>query len=107
MPIGFAEDYNTFIQQRSIKIKELPVTLFIIYAFLSILTAVAVTVPMLCVFLFAGRINSAFINYTLVARAIFFFISAAGSAHFITYILVSIKTCNAVNALTSALAKSR
>jgi len=107
MLIGFAEDYNAFIKRYSIKIKELPVTLFIIYAFVSVLTAIVVTVPMLCVFIFARRINGAFINYTLVSRALFFFISAAGIAHFITYILVSIKTCNAVNALTSALAKSR
>lgn len=107
MLIGFAEDYNDFIERHSIKIKELPVTLFIIYAFLSVLTMVVVTVPMLCVFIFARRINGAFINYTLVAWAFFFFISAAGIAHFITYILVSIKTCNAVNALTSALAKNR
>ena len=107
MLIGFAEDYNAFIKRYSIKIKELPVTLFIIYAFVSVLTAIVVTVPMLCVFIFARRINGAFINYTLVSRALFFFISAAGIAHFITYILVSIKTCNAVNALTSALAKNR
>jgi predicted Zn finger-like uncharacterized protein len=107
MLTGFAEDYNDFIKRHSINTKELPVTLFIIYAFLSVLTAVVVTVPMLCVFLFAGRINSAFVNYTLVARALFFFISAAGTAHFITYILVSIKTCDAVNALTNALAKNR
>jgi hypothetical protein len=107
MLIGFAEDYNAFIRRHSIKIKELPVTLFMIYAFLSILTVIVVTVPMLCVFKFAGRINGAFINYTLASWALFFFISAAGIAHFITYILVSIKTCNTVNALTSALAKSR
>ena len=107
MLIGFAEDYNTFIEQRAIKIKELPVTLFIIYAFLSVLTAVVVTVPMLCVFIFVERINSAFISHALISQTLFFSISAAGIAHFITYILVSIKTCNAVNALTNALAKSR
>jgi predicted Zn finger-like uncharacterized protein len=106
MLIGFAEDYSSFIQRHSIKIKELPVMLFIIYAFLSLLTAIVVTVPMLCVFGFARRIYGAFTNYTQAAWAIFFFISAAGIAHFITYILVSIKTCNAVNALTSASATS-
>jgi predicted Zn finger-like uncharacterized protein len=103
MLIGFAEDYNSFIEERSIKIKDLPVMLFVIYAFSSILTAIVVTVPMLCVFGFAHRIYGAFTNYAQAAWAVFFFASAAAAAHFITYILVSIKTCDAVNDLTSEL----
>jgi hypothetical protein len=106
MLIGFAEDFNAFIRRHSIKIKGLPLTLFMIYAFLSILAVVVVTVPMLCVFGFVGRINGAFINYTLASWVLFFFISTVGIAHFITYILVTIKICNAVNALTNALVKS-
>ncbi len=107
MLIGFAEDYNEFIRQHAITIKKLPVMLFILYAFLSMLTAVIVTVPMLCVFIIVGRISSAFIYHTLIAQALLFSASAAGIAHFIAYILVSIKTCVAVNALTNASAKSR
>jgi len=107
MLIGFAEDYNDFIQGRSIKIKELPVMLFVIYAFSSILTAIVVTVPMLCVFVVVGRIYGAFTHYTQAAWALFFFIAAASMVHFITYILVSIKTCDVLNALTGELAKSK
>lgn len=105
MLIGFAEDYNSFIERRSINIKEMPVMLFVIYAFSSILTAIVVTVPMLCVFGFANRIYGAFTNYTQMAWAVFFFVSVAAAVHFITYILVSIKTCNAVNGLTNKLEK--
>lgn len=107
MLIGFAEDCNAFIQRCSTKIRELPVMLFMVYAFLSVLTAMVVTIPMLCVFKFVGRINGAFTNYTFASWVLFFFISAAGIVHFIMYILVSIKTCNAVNALTNASAKIR
>lgn len=103
MLIGFAEDYNAFIGRHSINIRKLPVTLFMIYAFLAIITAIVVTVPMLCVFVFAGRINSAFTNHASVVWTLLIFISAMGIAHFITYILASMKTCSTVNDL----AKSR
>jgi len=107
MLIGFAEDYNDFIQQRSMEIKKLPVMLFVIYAFLSIITAIGVTLPMFCVFAVAGRINGAFNHYSFESWTVFFFISAASMMHFITYIAVSIKTCNVINALTNELAKGR
>jgi hypothetical protein len=103
MLIGFAEEYNSLIEQRSIKIKALPVMLFVAYAFSSVLAAIAVTIPMFCVFGIAHRIYGAFTNYTQAAWAVFFFVSAIAAVHFITYILVSIKTCDAVNDLTSEL----
>ena len=99
MVTGFAEDYNAFIQRRSIKTKDLPITLFLIYAFVFILAAMVLTTPMICVFAFVGLISRAFIGYPAVSWPLFSFVFAAGIAHFITYILFALKTCNAINAL--------
>jgi predicted Zn finger-like uncharacterized protein len=99
MVTGFSEDYNSFIQRRSIKAKDLSFTLFLIYAFVFILAATVVTIPMICVFAFVGLINRAFVGYTESAWALFAFVAVAGVGHFITYILFAIKTCNAINAL--------
>lgn len=99
MVTGFVEDYNSFIQRRSIKAKHLPFVLFLIYAFTFILAAVVVTVPMVCVFAFVGLISRAFAGYPESAWALFAFIFAAGVGHFIMYILFAIKTCNAITAL--------
>lgn len=99
MVTGFAEDYNAFIQRRAIKTKDLPMTLFLIYAFVFILAGMVVTVPMICVFRFVGLISVAFIGYPAAAWTLFSIVFAAGIAHFITYILFAFKTCNAINAL--------
>jgi predicted Zn finger-like uncharacterized protein len=99
MLTGFAEDYNAFIQRRSVKTKDLPMSLFLIYAFAFILSATVVTIPMICVFKFVGLINRAFIGYPVASWLLFSFIFAAGIGQFITYILVAIKTCDAINAL--------
>jgi predicted Zn finger-like uncharacterized protein len=99
MLIGFAEDYNAFIQRRSIKTKELPITLFMIYAFMFILTAIIVTIPMICVFAFVRRINSAFVDYQSLFWLLFSVICAVGIGHFIAYILIAVRSCNAINAL--------
>ena len=96
---GFAEDYNAFIQRRAIKAKDLPMALFLIYAFAFMLSATVLTTPMICVFPFFGLISRAFIGYPLLSWMLFFFVFAAGIGHFITYILFAIKTCNAINAL--------
>ena len=101
---GFAEDYNAFIQRRAIKTKDLPISLFLIYAFAFMLSATVLTTPMICVFAFFGLISRAFIAYPLLSWMLFFFVFAAGIGHFITYILFAIKTCNAINALPVALA---
>jgi predicted Zn finger-like uncharacterized protein len=107
MVIGFAEDYNSYILRRSIKVKDLPLTPFFIYAFMLMLNILFVTTPMLCVFAVVNRINGAFNNYTEAFWAILAFVIAAGIGHFITYILFAFKTCNAVNSLPDALVKSR
>ncbi len=99
MLMGFAEDYNAFIQRRSVKTKDLPLTLFLIYAFMFILAATVLTTPMICVFAFVGLISRAFITYTFFSWVLFFFVLAAGIGHFISFILFAIKTCNAINAL--------
>jgi predicted Zn finger-like uncharacterized protein len=99
MLIGFAEDYNSFIQRRSVKTKELPIAIFLMYAFVFVLTAIVLTTPMICVFKFVGLISRAFIADPLLSWLLFFFIFAVGIGHFITYILFAIKTCNAINAL--------
>jgi predicted Zn finger-like uncharacterized protein len=99
MLTGFVEDYNSFIHRRSIKTKDLPFMLFLIYAFAFILAALVVTLPMVCVFAFIRLISRAFIGYPESAWVLFALVFAAGVAHFIIYILVAIKTCNAINAL--------
>ncbi|MGA2070270.1 MAG: zinc-ribbon domain-containing protein [Sedimentisphaerales bacterium] len=99
MVTGFAEDYNSFIIRRSIKTGELPMSLYLIYAFALMLSETVLTAPMLCIFGFLRYINKAFHDYSFAAWAIVIFILAVGAAHFITYILVAFKTCNAVNAL--------
>jgi predicted Zn finger-like uncharacterized protein len=96
---GFAEDYDSFMLRRSIKAKELPMSLYLIYAFAFMLSETVLTVPMLCVFAFLRLIYVAFIDYTVAAWALLVFLSAAAIAHFVTYIFFAIKTCNAVNAL--------
>ncbi len=99
MLTGFTEDYNSFIIRRSIRAEKLPMTLFLIYAGLFMAAATFVTIPMICVFPFIGLISRAFISYSLPSWVLVFFASAAGIGHFVTYILVAVKTCNAVNAL--------
>ncbi len=99
MVTGFAEDYNSFIIRRSIRARELPMSLYLIYAFALMLSETVLTAPMLCIFGFLRYINRAFEEYSFVAWALVVFLLAAGIGHFITYILVSFKTCNAVNAL--------
>jgi hypothetical protein len=99
MITGFAEDYNAFIQRRAIKTKNLPMSLFLIYAFAFILAATVITTPMICVFAFVGLIRRAFVAYSLQSWLLLAFVFAVGVGHFITYILVAIKTCNAINAL--------
>ncbi|MBN1796068.1 MAG: hypothetical protein JW804_05290 [Sedimentisphaerales bacterium] len=96
---GFAEDCNAFMHQRSVQAKELSFVLFLIYAFLFIFEMI-ITFFMICVFAFIGLIGKAFIIYPVLSWAMFFFMSATGICHFITHILVAIKTCNAVNALS-------
>jgi hypothetical protein len=99
MLTGFTEDYNSFIHRRLIKAKDLSFVLFLIYAFMFISVAMVVTTPMVCVFAFTGLISRAFIGYPIASWVLFSFALAAGIAHFITYLLVAITTCNAINAL--------
>jgi predicted Zn finger-like uncharacterized protein len=99
MVTGFAEDYNAFIQRRAIKTKDLSLTLFLIYAFAFILVAMVLTTPVMCIFAFLGLISRAFVGYPTAAWTLFAIAFAAGAVHFIAYILVAFKTCNAINAL--------
>jgi len=99
MLIGFVEDYNAFIQRHMVKAKELPITIFLIYAFMFLLAAFVVTIPMLSVFGFIGLISRAYVGYTHAVWGLLIFVLATGIGHFITYVLVATKTCNAINAL--------
>jgi predicted Zn finger-like uncharacterized protein len=99
MVTGFAEDYNSFILRRTIKTRELPMSLYLIYAFSLMLSETVLTVPMLCIFGFLRYINRAFDEYTVAAWMLLAILSVAGIAHFVTYIFFAMKTCNAVNAL--------
>ena len=71
MVTGFAEDYNAFIQRRAIKTKDLPMALFLIYAFAFISVATILTTPMICIFAFVGLISRAFIGYPAAAWTLF------------------------------------
>ncbi len=99
MITGFAEDYNSFILRRSIKTGNLPMSLYLVYAFAFILTAAIVTVPMIFVFAFFGLIYRAYAGYPAAFWGLVVFLSISGLAHFITYILFAMKTCDAINAL--------
>jgi len=99
MVTGFAEDYNSVIQRRAIRTKDLSLSLFLIYAFAFILSATVLTTPMICIFAFVGLISRVFIGYQTAAWMLFGLMFSAGVFHFIAYILFAMKTCNAVNAL--------
>jgi len=105
MVVGFAEDYNAFVKRYSVRTKDLPFTLFLIYAFLFMLSSITVTIPMLCMVAFFRLISRAFIGYPFISWFLFFFILAAGIGHFIIYIIFAAKTCNAINALPAASAQ--
>lgn len=99
MLTGFADDYNSFIQRRSIKAKELSFVLFLVYAFTFILATLVVTVPMICVFAFVGLISRAFVAYPGASWSLLVIALASGVAHFVMYTLCAIKTCNGINVL--------
>jgi predicted Zn finger-like uncharacterized protein len=101
MIMAFAEDYNSFIERHSIKTKDLPLTLFMLYAFAFMLTMIFITAPMLCVFAFVAHISGAFASYKQVAWLLVGLAALAGLAHFIAYIISAAKTCDAVNSLTT------
>lgn len=101
MIMAFAEDYNSFIERHSLKTKDLPLTLFMLYAFSFLLSMIFITVPLLCVFAFVARISGAFASYAQVAWLLAGLAALAGLAHFVAYIISAAKTCDAVNALTT------
>lgn len=99
MITGFAEDYNAFIQRRSIKAKNLSLILSLIYAVMFILYGTIVMTPMMGVLASVGLIRRAFIAFPLLSRVLVGLAAAAGVSHFISYILFAAKTCDAINAL--------
>lgn len=101
MLVGFAEDYNEFIQRHPIKTKGLPPTLFLIYSAAFVLSSMTVTVPMTVMFAFVRLIKKAFAAYTLFSWLLLFVVLFIGIGHFVTYIISAAKTCNAIKALKS------
>jgi hypothetical protein len=99
MITGFAEDYNAFIQRHSVKVKDLPLILFLVYAVMFILSATVVTTPLIGILASVGLVRRAFVAYRSLSWLLFYFALAGGAGHFISYILFATKTCNAVNAL--------
>lgn len=99
MVIGFAEDYNAFIKRCPVKTRELPLMLYLVYAFMFMLSVILVTTPMICVLAFPSLISRVLAAFPVVFRAFFFFALGVGVGHFITYILFAARTCNAINAL--------
>jgi len=101
MPVSFAESYNSFIQQKPVKIKKLPIALYTIYA-TAFLLSIFVTVPMIFIFARVDLIKRAFITYSLFAHIMFVFVLIIGLFHLIMYIIFAIRTSNALNALYSS-----
>ncbi|MHC4396636.1 MAG: zinc-ribbon domain-containing protein [Planctomycetota bacterium] len=99
MFVGFAEDYNSFVDRHKVKTKDLPLVLFLIYAFMFLLSSIAVTIPMICIFAFPGLLKRAVISRPQISWFLFFFILALGVGHFIIYLMFAMKTCNAIKAL--------
>ncbi len=100
MLTGFAEDYNSFKNRYSVRTKDLSFVLFLIYAFLFILSAMVVTIPMIGVFAFVGLISRAFVGYRDLFWIVFSLAAITGLGHFVAYILVATKTYNAINAVS-------
>jgi hypothetical protein len=99
MVTGFAEDYNSLILRRSVKARNLPLMLFLIYALMFMLSVIFVVVPVVCAAVFSGLIARAFIGYPDIFWILIGVVSAVAAGHFITYLLFAVKTCNAINAL--------
>jgi hypothetical protein len=99
MIMAFAENFNSFIERRSLKTGELSLNLFMLYAFLYMLTMVFVTLPMLGVFAVLGLIARAFAAVGAVSWLLVGLAGVIGLAHFLVYIFSAMKTCDAVNSL--------
>ncbi len=97
--VGFAEDYNAFIRRHRVQAEKLSIALFLSYAAVLLFSAVAVTMPLICVLPFTALIPRAFIIYPVASWFLFFLALTAGISHFIVYIISAIKTCQAINAL--------
>jgi hypothetical protein len=97
---SFAEDCNSFMRQRSMQSKELPFVLFMVHSFLFILSEMLVAVLLLSVFAFIDIIGKVFAEFSVVSWTFFIFVAIAGLCYFVTHILVSMKVCDAVNALS-------
>ena len=99
MLVGFAEDYNAFIQRNFLKAKSLSVTLFLMYAAAFLLSSITVTVPMVGMFALVGLIRGVFVSHTLIWWFLFSLVFVVAISHFIIYTILATKTCNAINAL--------
>jgi hypothetical protein len=102
MLVGFAEDYNSFVNRYKVKAKNLSLVLFLIYAVMFLLSSIAVTIPMICVFAFFGLLKRAISARPEMSWFLFFFVLAVSIGHMIIYAMFSIKTCNAIEALPGA-----
>jgi predicted Zn finger-like uncharacterized protein len=99
MLVGFAEDYNSFVNRYKVKTKDLPLVLFLIYAVMFLLSSIAVTIPMISVFAFFGLLKRAVAARPETSWLLFFFVLAVSIGHMIIYGMFSIKTCNAIESL--------
>ncbi|MHC4738762.1 MAG: MJ0042-type zinc finger domain-containing protein [Planctomycetota bacterium] len=99
MLVGFAEDYNSFVNRNKVKAKKLPLLLFLIYAVMFLLSYMAVTIPMICIFAFFGLLKRTVAARPELSWFLFFFVLAVSVGHLIIYGMFSIKTCNAIEAL--------
>ena len=102
MLVGFAEDCNSLIIRQRVKAKKLPLLLFLIYAVMFLLSSMAVTIPMICVFVFSGLLKRAVTSRPEMLWPLFFIALAVSIGHLIVYGLFSVKTCDAIEALPGA-----
>jgi len=102
MLVGFAEDYNSFINRQRLKAKALPLLLFLIYAVMFLLSFMAVTIPMICIFAFFGLLKRAVAARPEMFWPLLISVLVVSLGHLIAYGMYSIKTCNAIEALPGA-----
>jgi hypothetical protein len=97
MFVGFAEDYNAFIERHSIDVKKLPVGVFLQYVILSLLVPFLLLLsPILAVLSIQGSTSNAIASIAMIS----FLLGIVSSIWLVvTYIRLVIKICDAINTL--------
>ena len=99
MLTAFAEDCNAQLRRSPAQVKELPAMLYAAHAFTFLLSGIFIVIPLLCTLFISHFVNRVSSNVGDLFLPLVGFAAVIGLAHLVTYILVAMKTCTAVNAL--------